>query len=1341
MTSPGGGSGNNLNLATLWIPIVPETSHIGEAARRAGEEMKREMMYGFGSMDEFGRAMSTGMMRGVQDADLPGVFNPVLDAISGKQALMIGVVAGAVTEGLNLVAHGVEEVLSSIVEVGEKVAETVVDIGLKFDELNKSIILFTNDSSDGLEHMQQMAREVYGQLDVGTENLGKNMAVLSKQFNLSGEDLKKLTYEITELEGRFGGFDIRSLSASMHQFGIEGKDVSDVLRTIINDSREFGISSDELQQAMVKTGPVFEQLHIGVYAASEAMAKIIQLGDQPRDILMGISKAATEMGKTGTGEDLKDTLHQIIGVLDKYKETGNEAAAQQLASTYFGPRYWAQTLQSLEAIAAAMDGVGDKARGVSIEKVVDQSRTVREEWELLQHQFDLFVEPVGDTVMKSLQDGLEGVKKWFDVNHDTILEKVRDFGHAFIKAIPDIQQFAADGIEMLGQFYDFIVKGTAAATLLFGELAQAYGTITGDKDAVSSGKSLVDDSNKVIRFDFTHITDTIGEAIRNWDPSGLQSSMSKNLDEAIEKALKPNASIHGGTGEAGKGRGFFGHAIDGDKDGNKVAVTPDPKTKDGSDFDSHDPLSGLFGIPKEGIEVPVTPVPGMSDHGTRTTTPGTHGDPTPSNGSWPLGPRDGGQLVQPPPGYGPTPPGIGPLTPGSILDPGGPSMHPTLSSFIRGIFGSGPMASGAAAPNGAGAYTAGYTSSFNWDAVAQAEASGNWANADTGNNGHYGGLQFAPATWNAFGGQDFASRPDLAPEWAQKMVADRTAFTGYNGTPPQGLGAWETITKGMVPGINVNSQPGAMNAAYMPQGAMMPGMQGGGDFGGLQQVIFSNNMTGQKTGEAGPFSGGGAPSGGGNQLVGPGTANPGYYSANWEDHTGHVHTSWTQSPSGEPYGLPPNTVISQGGPGFPDWVYELGQRYGLIASTYAGHQVLGDGLQHGIDWWPAAGGNMTGAGYSGNQEQDLQDFAATMATSAAGYGGYAPSGGAGSMMGYGGGSGGSGGSGVQLAGFGNIPLSPGGGGKGVGGGGGGGGGGHGGGGGGKTPYDPYKIPLQLDQRQDAIDNANNELKNLQRELDEANASLPVLKQKLDEANARVGIVDKNDPTYPKLHETQVLAQNAVDRLQDRIDEITNQKIPKEQRARDEAGMKAQEPLKGGSFGTGQYNAAEQLGAGFLSGIFSDLGMGNVLGGKTPDQWGIVKLLGGLAGYGVGLGNSMLGMSNAGNVLGNTGVGPGLAAGLPGIPGMPSIAKLAAPFMAGPGQHLPGPGVVAPGDALHSGGMAPFTPQGQPGSVINAPINVYGNNFRDQKELVQNVSAIQNSRAPGLYTGLPPVTMV
>ncbi|MGV0042016.1 transglycosylase family protein [Mycobacterium colombiense] len=150
----------------------------------------------------------------------------------------------------------------------------------------------------------------------------------------------------------------------------------------------------------------------------------------------------------------------------------------------------------------------------------------------------------------------------------------------------------------------------------------------------------------------------------------------------------------------------------------------------------------------------------------------------------------------------------------------------TASSAFGGAGAAG--AAGGGVPSGAPATPSG----FNWDAVAQAESSGNWSNADTGHNGHYGGLQFSPATWAAFGGLEFASRPDLATPEQQKIVADRTAFYGYKGTKPQGLGAWETITKGMVPGVTTSSVPS-------PGGTPMPAVAGLG--GGRPGILHDSS--------------------------------------------------------------------------------------------------------------------------------------------------------------------------------------------------------------------------------------------------------------------------------------------------------------------------------------------------------------------------------------------------------------------------------------------------------------------------------------------------------------------
>jgi resuscitation-promoting factor RpfA len=68
-----------------------------------------------------------------------------------------------------------------------------------------------------------------------------------------------------------------------------------------------------------------------------------------------------------------------------------------------------------------------------------------------------------------------------------------------------------------------------------------------------------------------------------------------------------------------------------------------------------------------------------------------------------------------------------------------------------------------------------------WNRLAQCESSGDW-HINTG-NGYYGGLQFSDETWDAFGGERFASTADQASRAQQIQIAEKVLDT-------QGWGAW-----------------------------------------------------------------------------------------------------------------------------------------------------------------------------------------------------------------------------------------------------------------------------------------------------------------------------------------------------------------------------------------------------------------------------------------------------------------------------------------------------------------------------------------------------------------------
>ncbi|MFJ4920284.1 transglycosylase family protein [Streptomyces sp. NPDC088725] len=89
----------------------------------------------------------------------------------------------------------------------------------------------------------------------------------------------------------------------------------------------------------------------------------------------------------------------------------------------------------------------------------------------------------------------------------------------------------------------------------------------------------------------------------------------------------------------------------------------------------------------------------------------------------------------------------------------------------------------AAGQSAVAAVTTSVPTETDWDAIAACESGNRW-NINTG-NGYHGGLQIAPSTWRAYGGQRYAPRADLATRAEQIAVGERIV-------QGQGLSAWPT---------------------------------------------------------------------------------------------------------------------------------------------------------------------------------------------------------------------------------------------------------------------------------------------------------------------------------------------------------------------------------------------------------------------------------------------------------------------------------------------------------------------------------------------------------------------
>jgi hypothetical protein len=171
----------------------------------------------------------------------------------------------------------------------------------------------------------------------------------------------------------------------------------------------------------------------------------------------------------------------------------------------------------------------------------------------------------------------------------------------------------------------------------------------------------------------------------------------------------------------------------------------------------------------------------------------------------------------------------------------------------------------------------------------------------------------------------------------------------------------------------------------------------------------------------------------------------------------------------------------------------------------------------------------------------------------------------------------------------------------------------------------------------------------------------------------------------------------IPELQARIKKIDDEELPDAKEELSEATTRAGEPIKSKSGKSSSMDSeAKSLGGSFLSGLAQEFGFGSLFG-KSPAEWGITKLFGGLAKWGLGELNAL---GDAGGRIGGDakpqGMGQNFLAGLAGsagIPGFNLAAQAPAPqFPGGPNTAYDGgtPG-AAPGPAPAPAASVPNGP--------------------------------------------------
>lgn len=345
---------------SLWLPVLP-------------------------SMKEFGPALVKGA---ASEGDKAGKE-------TGKRfgkALAVGVAA----VGAGALAAG-----TALYKVGEV-----------FDDVTDTIRVGTGATGKDLEGLVEVAKNVGTKVPASFEDIGSVVADVNTRMGLSGETLDKVASQYLEA-GRILGeeVDIMKTGAAFNAFKIEGEDVSGALDHLFRVSQATGIGMNELAGTVQNAAPAAQALGFSFEETAGMVGTLDKAGLNSSKMMAGLSRGLVELSKDG--EKPADAFKRVVGEMEGFMKSGNDAAAMEIASKVFGTKNAPQFLQAIKDGKLELGSLSDVA-GMTDDTILgagEATMDFAEQWQMFKNKILVWLEPLGSKVFGALGDAMDVVNQ------------------------------------------------------------------------------------------------------------------------------------------------------------------------------------------------------------------------------------------------------------------------------------------------------------------------------------------------------------------------------------------------------------------------------------------------------------------------------------------------------------------------------------------------------------------------------------------------------------------------------------------------------------------------------------------------------------------------------------------------------------------------------------------------------------------------------------------------------------------------------------------------------------------------------------------------------------------
>lgn len=297
-------------------------------------------------------------------------------------------------------------------------AGALVKLGTDFDEAFRTIRTGTGATGEAFEGLKDSALSVMDTvpaMDGGMSQISETIADLNTRLGLTDEPLETMTGQMVALSNMGVDADINAVSQAMNGFGIEAKDMPAALDELFQVSQATGLTVTDLANSAAKAGPQLRGFGFTMQDSAALVGQMDKAGLDADGTLNRLSRAMSTFADEG--RDAPEALKETITEIDSFIESGDEAAAMNLATDLFGTRGAAQFVDavksgtlSVDDFMAATGATTDTILGVS-----EETRTMGESFQLLKQKGETALQPIATKLVDALIPALEsGAQKLED---------------------------------------------------------------------------------------------------------------------------------------------------------------------------------------------------------------------------------------------------------------------------------------------------------------------------------------------------------------------------------------------------------------------------------------------------------------------------------------------------------------------------------------------------------------------------------------------------------------------------------------------------------------------------------------------------------------------------------------------------------------------------------------------------------------------------------------------------------------------------------------------------------------------------------------------------------------